>query len=205
MHIMAGLDSPSSGQVWLGDTDITELPDSVLTVLRRRRIGFVFQSFNLVPTLDVRGNVMLPFDLDGRRPSALERARIDGLVEDLGLADRLRHRPHQLSGGQQQRVAIARALAMDPEVLLFDEPTSALDPETVGEVLAVMTELAQAGMTMAVVTHEMAFAREVSSRTVFMDAGRIVEDGPSAQLLVAPKSARLSDFLRRVRRREGGA
>src|SRR6478736_3034207 len=110
MHIMAGLDSPTSGRAWLGDTEITELSDSALTVLRRRRIGFVFQSFNLVPTLDVRGNVMLPFELDGRRPSRDEQAWIDELIDTLGLGPRLTHRPHELSGGQQQRVAIARAL-----------------------------------------------------------------------------------------------
>ena len=109
MHIMAGLDSPTAGRAWLGDTDITELSDSALTVLRRRRVGFVFQAFNLVPTLDVRGNVLLPFELDGRRPSREEQAWIDELVDTLGLAARLRHRPHELSGGQQQRVAIARA------------------------------------------------------------------------------------------------
>ena len=114
MHIMAGLDAPTTGRVWIGDTEITGLSDLDLTVLRRRRVGFVFQSFNLVPTLDAIGNILLPFDLDGRVPSALERARIDGLVETLGLGARLRHRPHELSGGQQQRVAIARALATAP-------------------------------------------------------------------------------------------
>ncbi|HYI50908.1 MAG TPA: ATP-binding cassette domain-containing protein, partial [Microbacterium sp.] len=111
MHIMAGLDAATSGRVWIGDTDITALSELELTILRRRRVGFVFQAFNLVPTLDALGNILLPFDLDGRRPTALERARIDGLVETLGLGSRLRHRPHELSGGQQQRVAIARALA----------------------------------------------------------------------------------------------
>jgi len=117
----------------------------------------------------------------------------------------MRARPDELSGGQRQRVAIARALAMRPDALLFDEPTSALDPETVGEVLRVMAELAHGGMTMIVVTHEMAFAREVSSRTVFMDAGRVVEDGPSARVLTEPSSPRLREFLRRVLRRDSGA
>ncbi len=135
MHIMAGLDAPTSGRAWIGDTDITGLSDLELTILRRRRVGFVFQAFNLVPTLDAIGNILLPFDLDGRRPTALERARIDGLVETLGLADRLRHRPHQLSGGQQQRVAIARALATAPDLVFADEPTGNLDSRSGREVL----------------------------------------------------------------------
>jgi putative ABC transport system ATP-binding protein len=105
MHIMAGLDAPSGGRAWIGDTEITDLSDLDLTILRRRRVGFVFQAFNLVPTLDAEGNILLPFDLDGRRPTASERARVDDIVETLGLGPRLRHRPHQLSGGQQQRVA----------------------------------------------------------------------------------------------------
>ncbi|MGV2984434.1 ABC transporter ATP-binding protein, partial [Microbacterium sp. AGC85] len=107
MHIMAGLDAPTEGRAWIGDTEITGLGDLDLTILRRRRVGFIFQAFNLVPTLDAIGNILLPFELDGRRPSAIERARIDGLVETLGLGARLRHRPHELSGGQQQRGGIA--------------------------------------------------------------------------------------------------
>ena len=127
MHIMAGLDAPTSGRAWIGDTEITGLSDLELTVLRRRRVGFVFQAFNLVPTLDAMANILLPFDLDGRRPTALERARIDGLIQTLGLTARLRHRPHELSGGQQQRVAIARALATAPDLVFADEPTGNLD------------------------------------------------------------------------------
>jgi len=127
MHIMAGLDAPTAGRVWIGDTDITDLGDLDLTVLRRRRVGFVFQSFNLVPTLDALSNILLPFDLDGRAPSVLERSRIDGLIDALGLRSRLNHRPHELSGGQQQRVAIARALVTAPDLLFADEPTGNLD------------------------------------------------------------------------------
>ena len=138
MHIMAGLDSPTQGNVFIGDTDITKMNDRDLTILRRRRIGFIFQSFNLVPTLDVRANILLPFDLDGRKPSALERARIDGLIDSLGLGNRLTHRPHQLSGGQQQRVAIARALATAPDLVFADEPTGNLDSRTGREVLSLL-------------------------------------------------------------------
>ncbi|HEY8589361.1 MAG TPA: ABC transporter ATP-binding protein, partial [Naasia sp.] len=127
MHIMAGIDSASGGRVWLGDTDISALGDTALTVLRRRRVGFVFQAFNLVPTLDVEANILLPFELDGRKPSAEERAWIDHLIESLGLADRLRHRPAELSGGQQQRVALGRALATRPDLVFADEPTGNLD------------------------------------------------------------------------------
>ena len=138
-------------------------------------------------------------------PPADAEARAADLLARVGLADKARARPDELSGGQRQRVAIARALAMRPDAILFDEPTSALDPETVGEVLRVMAEVAHAGMTMAVVTHEMGFAREVSSRTVFMDQGRVVEDGPSARVLSEPTSARLREFLRRVLQRSPGA
>jgi putative ABC transport system ATP-binding protein len=130
MHIMAGLDSPSSGRVWLGDTEIGGLGDEQLTLLRRRRIGFVFQAFNLVPTLDVEGNLLLPFELDGRTPSAREREWIDELETVLGLDPRLTHRPHELSGGPQQRVAIARALVTRPQVVLADEPTGNVDSRT---------------------------------------------------------------------------
>ena len=140
MHIMAGLDAATSGRAWIGDTDITTLSDLELTILRRRRVGFVFQAFNLVPTLDALGNILLPFDLDGRRPSALERARIDGLVDTLGLGPRLRHRPHELSGGQQQRVAIARALATAPDLVFADEPTGNLDSRSGREVLGLLAD-----------------------------------------------------------------
>jgi putative ABC transport system ATP-binding protein len=178
MHIMAGLDSPTAGRVWLGDTDITELSDSALTVLRRRRIGFVFQSFNLVPTLDVLGNVLLPFELDGRRPSREERAWIDELVETLGLGARLRHRPHELSGGQQQRVAIARALATRPDLVFADEPTGNLDSRTGREVLGLLAAAsARYGQSIAMVTHD-PIAASHADRILFLADGRIVRDAP---------------------------
>ncbi|WP_400998236.1 ABC transporter ATP-binding protein [Agromyces sp. GXQ0307] len=176
MHIMAGLDSPSGGRVWLGDTDITELPDGALTVLRRRRVGFVFQAFNLVPTLDVEGNILLPFELDGRRPSREERAEIDALIDRLGLADRLGHRPHELSGGQQQRVAIARALATRPDLVFADEPTGNLDSRTGREVLAILADASRdRGQSIAMVTHD-PIAASHADRILFLADGRIVRD-----------------------------
>jgi putative ABC transport system ATP-binding protein len=178
MHIMAGLDSPSTGRAWLGDTDITELSDSALTLLRRRRIGFVFQSFNLVPTLDVQGNVLLPFELDGRRPSRDEQAWIDELIDTLGLGARLRHRPHELSGGQQQRVAIARALATRPDLVFADEPTGNLDSRTGREVLGLLaTASSRYGQSIAMVTHDPVAASH-ADRILFLADGRIVRDAP---------------------------
>ena len=178
MHIMAGLDAPTQGRAWIGDTEITGLSDLELTILRRRRVGFVFQAFNLVPTLDAIANITLPFDLDGRRPSALERARIDGLVETLGLADRLRHRPHQLSGGQQQRVAIARALATAPDLVFADEPTGNLDSRSGREVLGLLAAASRDhGQSIAMVTHD-PIAASHADRVIFLGDGRIVADKP---------------------------
>lgn len=176
MHIMAGLDSPTSGSAFLGDTDITSLKDAQLTLLRRRRVGFVFQSFNLVPTLDVLGNILLPFELDGRRPHVDERAWIDQLVSSLGLSDRLKHRPHELSGGQQQRVAIARALGTRPDLVFADEPTGNLDSRTGREVLALLAAASSDyGQSIAMVTHD-PIAASYANRIVFLADGRIVED-----------------------------
>src|SRR5690554_2327300 len=176
MHIMAGLDTPTSGRVWLGDTEITSLSDSELTMLRRRRVGFVFQAFNLVPTLDVAGNIELPFELDGRRPDAEERERITELVNALGLGERLTHRPHQLSGGQQQRVAIARALATQPDLVFADEPTGNLDSRTGREVLALLSAASSDyGQSIAMVTHD-PIAASHADRIVFLADGRVVEE-----------------------------
>ena len=178
MHVMAGLDAPTSGRAWIGDTDITGLSDLELTILRRRRVGFVFQSFNLVPTLDAIDNILLPFDLDGRRPSAIERARIDGVVEALGLAARLTHRPHELSGGQQQRVAIARALATAPDLVFADEPTGNLDSRSGREVLALLAATSRDhGQSIAMVTHD-PIAASHADRVLFLADGRIVADKP---------------------------
>jgi putative ABC transport system ATP-binding protein len=178
MHVMAGLDAPTSGRAWLGDTEITGLTDLELTILRRRRVGFVFQAFNLVPTLDALGNILLPFDLDGRRPSALERARIDRLVDTLGLTSRLGHRPHQLSGGQQQRVAIARALATAPDVVFADEPTGNLDSRSGREVLRLLADASREhGQSIAMVTHDPVAASH-ADRVIVLGDGRIAADKP---------------------------
>lgn len=178
MHIMAGLDAPTGGRAWIGDTEITGLSDLELTLLRRRRVGFVFQSFNLVPTLDALGNILLPFDLDGRRPTALESARIEGLVDALGLRERLRHRPHELSGGQQQRVAIARALATAPDLVFADEPTGNLDSRTSREVLALLSSASrERGQSIAMVTHDPVAASH-ADRVLFFADGRVVADKP---------------------------
>jgi len=176
MHVMAGLDSASAGRVFLGEAEITAMTDAELTVLRRRKVGFVFQAFNLLPTLDVRGNVLLPFELDGRRPDAGEQAWIDSLLAALGLQGRLAHRPHELSGGQQQRVAIARALATRPEVVFADEPTGNLDSRTGREVLRLLADAsATHGQSIAMVTHD-PIAASYADRVVFLADGRIVRD-----------------------------
>lgn len=180
MHIMAGLDSPSTGSVWLGDTDVTSLGDTQLTILRRRRVGFVFQSFNLVPALDVRGNILLPFELDGRHPNVDERAWIDQLVTSLGLGDRLTHRPHELSGGQQQRVAIARALGTRPDLVFADEPTGNLDSRTSREVLTLLSAASKEyGQSIAMVTHD-PVAASYADRIIFLADGRVVEERASS-------------------------
>lgn len=187
MHLMAGLDTVTSGQVWLGGTEITRLNDTQTTLLRRRRIGFVFQAFNLVPTLDVRSNILLPFDLDNRQPSRDDRAWIDGLIESLGLSSRLSHRPHELSGGQQQRVAIARALGTRPDVVFADEPTGNLDSRSGNEVLTMLAAASrQHGQSIAMVTHD-ALAASRADRVLFIADGRLVDqrDGASAEEISA--------------------
>ena len=178
LHLMGGLDTPSGGSVIIEGQDTQKMGDRNLTLLRRRRVGFVFQAFNLVPTLDAQANILLPFDLDGRRPSALERARIDGLIESLGLGPRLRHRPHELSGGQQQRVAIARALATGPDLVFADEPTGNLDSRSGREVLALLqTASREHGQSIAMVTHD-PIAASHADRVLFLGDGRLVADKP---------------------------
>ncbi len=164
----------------------------------RAEIGMVFQQFNLFPHKSVIENLMLAPMMVRRLGKEQARERGRALLAKVGLAEKENEYPRRLSGGQQQRVAIARALAMEPKIMLFDEPTSALDPELVGEVLAVMKQLALEGMTMVVVTHEMAFAREVSDRVIFMDGGLIVEEGPPAQVFDNPRHRRTQSFLERV-------
>jgi polar amino acid transport system ATP-binding protein len=190
------LEQPSAGRVWLLGTEVTD-PEVDLDEVRTH-VGMVFQQFNLFPHKTVLGNLTLAQVKVLGRSRAEAEAVARRNLEQVGLADRADAYPAQLSGGQQQRVAIARALSMDPKLMLFDEPTSALDPELVGDVLAVMRDLAKAGMTMMVVTHEMAFARDVGDRVVFMDDGVVVEDGPAAQVITDPQTERARVFLHRV-------
>ena len=190
------LEEPTSGQIFVGGVDVTD-PDVDIDAVRRR-IGMLFQQFNLFPHLTVTQNVTIAQRrVLGRSKEEAERVAAANL-ERVGLAPKAQAYPAQLSGGQQQRVAIARALAMGPELMLFDEPTSALDPELVGDVLGVMRLLAQDGMTMMVVTHEMSFAREVADRVAFMDDGVIVEEGPPMQVLSDPQHQRTQAFLSKV-------
>ncbi|MBF4462169.1 MULTISPECIES: ABC transporter ATP-binding protein [unclassified Rathayibacter] len=176
MHVLAGLDTVSSGRAFLGDLEISAMDDAQLTVLRRRRVGFVFQAFNLVPTLDVRGNIRLPFELDGRKISAEEAKWIDGLIDSLGLRERLTHRPYELSGGQQQRVAIARALASRPELIFADEPTGNLDSRTGREVLTLLrASTREYGQSIAMVTHD-PIAAAYADRILFLRDGALVDD-----------------------------
>ena len=190
------LELPTEGTILFDGENIT---DPRVNINRhRQKMGMVFQHFNLFPNMTILKNMTLgPVKLLKKSPAEAE-ARARELLRRVGLEDRAGAYPSQLSGGQKQRIAIVRALCMEPEVMLFDEPTSALDPEMVGEVLDVMKELAREGTTMAVVTHEMGFAREVGSRVVFMAAGRIVEEGTPADLFDHPKSDRLQAFLAKV-------
>jgi ABC-type polar amino acid transport system ATPase subunit len=190
------LEPLDSGRIFLEGEEITRRGTNVSAV--RQRIGIVFQQFNLFPHLKVIDNLTLAARRIRKQPREQAEERARALLERVGLAEKADQHPHQLSGGQQQRVAIARALMMDPHVMLFDEVTSALDPELVGEVLVVMRDLALGGMTMLVVTHEMQFAREVGDRVVFMDGGRIVEQGTPTDILDSPKEERTRRFLRRT-------
>lgn len=196
VRLINALERPTSGTVTVLGTDITSLSETKLRPIRQK-IGMIFQQFNLFSTKTVAQNIAYPLQLDHWRKDYQDR-RVNELLEFVGLSEHANKYPSQLSGGQKQRVAIVRALMMEPEVMLFDEPTSALDPEMVGEVLEVMKELAQEGMTMVVVTHEMGFAREVADRVVFMSDGAILEEGAPAALFDHPKSERLQSFLAKV-------
>ena len=196
------LETPTSGSVTVEGTGITKKKKAqgkrIDLDAHRRKMGMVFQHFNLFPHKTVLENLTISPILVKKTDKAAAKAKAMELLGRVGLADRADAYPSQLSGGQKQRVAIVRALAMEPDVMLFDEPTSALDPEMVGEVLDVMKQLARDGMTMVVVTHEMGFAREVGNRVVFMDEGRIVEQGTPEEIFRHPQSARLQDFLSKV-------
>lgn len=190
------LEVPTAGQIFFDGKDITAKDVDINKI--RENMGMVFQNFNLFKNKTVLENIILAPMLVKKvgREEAVEKAK--NLLDRVGLLDKMDAYPAQLSGGQSQRIAIVRALAMDPEVLLFDEPTSALDPEMVGEVLSVMKDLADEGMTMVVVTHEMGFAREVGDRIIFMDEGTVVEEGRAEEIFQNPKNDRLKDFLSKV-------
>ena len=196
MRTLNLLEIPTGGNIYFEGTDITD--PKVNINLHRRKMGMVFQQFNLFPHMNILKNMSIaPIKLLGMSKQDAESNALK-LLDKVGLKDRADAYPSQLSGGQKQRVAIVRALAMNPDVMLFDEPTSALDPEMVGEVLNVMKDLAQSGMTMVIVTHEMGFAREVADRVLFIDEGVICEEGSPEELFSNPKSARLKDFLSKV-------
>ena len=194
MNVLGCLDIPTRGTYRLDGVDVRELSDKELSRIRNKQIGFIFQQYNLIQNLTVLENVELPLIYQGIDPIDRRELAIQALTR-VGLADRAQHKPTQMSGGQQQRVAIARALAMRPDVILFDEPTSALDPELVGEVLNTIRQLAQEKRTMVIVTHEMSFARDVADRAIFMDQGRIVEQGEAKALFANPQQPRTRQFL----------
>ncbi len=190
------LEEATAGKIVVDGTDITDKKVNINKV--RENIGMVFQHFNLFNNMNIMDNMILaPTQLDKcTKAEATDKAK--AMLDRVGLIDKAESFPSQLSGGQKQRVAIARALCMEPDIMLFDEPTSALDPEMVGEVLKVMKDLTEGGMTMVIVTHEMGFAREVADRVIFMDGGYIVEEGTPEELLLNPKEARTKDFLDKV-------
>ncbi len=190
------LEQPTGGQIFFEGQELTGKKTDLN--LHRQKMGMVFQQFNLFPHMTVLDNMTCAPVMLKKMPKADAEKKAMELLERVGLADRAASYPNQLSGGQKQRVAIVRALCMEPDVMLFDEPTSALDPEMVGEVLDVMKELAKAGMTMVVVTHEMGFAREVSNRVLFLDDGYIAEEGTPLEIFGSPKCERLKSFLNKV-------
>ena len=197
LNILGLLDNPTGGSYELLGTEVGSLKEKERTKFRKGNIGFVFQSFNLIDELNVYENIELP--LRYLNISASERKqKVTDIMKRMAISHRAQHFPQQLSGGQQQRVAIARALAMEPKTLLFDEPTSALDPEMVKEVLDVIRSLVSTGITMAIVTHEMGFAREASDRVCFVDEGVIAEDAAPSEFFSSPKSARARQFLEKV-------
>jgi polar amino acid transport system ATP-binding protein len=190
------MEQPTEGQIWFDGKEVTD-PKADINAIRQQ-MGMVFQHFNLFPNMTILKNITLAPIRTGRMTPAQAEQTAKHLLQRVGLLDKADAYPNQLSGGQKQRIAIVRAMAMNPKVLLFDEPTSALDPEMVGEVLAVMKELADEGMTMVVVTHEIGFAKEVASRVMFMNAGQIVEQGPPEAIFSNPQHPRLQEFLSKV-------
>ena len=194
LQILGTLSTPDTGSLIIDEQDVLGMNASKLSAFRNRRIGFVFQSHRLLPEFTALENVMIPSLIAGlsNKESA---SRAKALLSEVGLSDRMDHKPSELSGGEAQRVAIARALAMQPKAMLFDEPTSALDPEMIKEVLDVMLELAKDGMTMLLVTHEMGFAKAAADKIVFMSDGEIIETGSPEEMFSSPKTERAKDFL----------
>ncbi|MBG9772484.1 amino acid ABC transporter ATP-binding protein [Brevibacillus laterosporus] len=202
LRCMNLLEIPTRGSMQIGDQRLDFIPTTKMKEKEllpvRKQSGMVFQSYNLFPHMTALENVMEGQVIVKKRSKEEAKARAEEMLTKVGLSDRMNMYPHQLSGGQQQRVGIARAMALDPEVLLFDEPTSALDPELVGEVLKVMKQLAEEGMTMVIVTHEMNFARDVADRIIFMDGGVILEQGTPEEIFEHSKNERTHQFLRRI-------
>ena len=194
LNILAALDKPTSGQVLLHGKDITHISEKEIANFRREHLGFVFQDFNLLDNFNNRDNIFLPLVLSKKKYPEMKK-RLEPIAKQLGIEGILDKFPYEISGGQKQRVAIVRSLAMNPDVILFDEPTSALDPEMVGEVLDLMKSLADEGMTMVIVTHEMGFAREVATRVLFIDEGKIQEENSPKEFFANPKNKRLREFL----------
>ncbi|PFA24245.1 MULTISPECIES: amino acid ABC transporter ATP-binding protein [Bacillus cereus group] len=196
LRCMNVLETPTGGNIWIGNDEVTNPKTNIMNV--RENVGMVFQHFHLFPHMTVLENITYaPVNVKGVAKQEAEK-KAKALLEKVGLLDKKDAYPNRLSGGQKQRVAIARALAMEPEVMLFDEPTSALDPEMVKEVLEVMKSLVTTGMTMAIVTHEMGFAREVADRVLFLDGGKLVEDTSPEQFFTEPKSKRAQEFLQKI-------
>ncbi|EJQ98570.1 MULTISPECIES: amino acid ABC transporter ATP-binding protein [Bacillus] len=196
LRCMNVLEAPTAGHIWIGTEEVTNPKTNIMHV--RENVGMVFQHFHLFPHMTVLENITYaPINVKGVTKQEAEK-KAEKLLEKVGLLDKKDAYPNRLSGGQKQRVAIARALAMEPEVMLFDEPTSALDPEMVKEVLEVMKSLVTTGMTMAIVTHEMGFAKEVADRVLFLDGGKLVEDSNPEEFFTAPKSDRAKEFLQKI-------
>lgn len=200
MNIIGCMDVMDGGTYSLDGVEIEMAKEKELTNIRNQKIGFIFQKYHLIPTYNVLQNIVMPLLMRGMNLKEAKDASMDTIAM-LGLAERIDHKPNELSGGQQQRVSIARALALKPKVLLFDEPTSALDPELTGEILEIIRGLAKSKMTMIVVTHEMAFARDTSDKILFLDAGHVVEYGDPKELINNPKNVRMQEFLKRFNNR----
>ena len=197
LNMLAGLEKPTKGEIVIAGEHMETKNENELVKFRREHIGFIFQSFNLLPAMNAIENVAMPLTFQGMsKEKRIKKA--EEVLELVGLSKHKNHKPTQMSGGQQQRVGIARAIATNPEIIFFDEPTSALDPELIGEVLAVMRQLATEGMTMLVVTHEISFAKQVSNKVLFMDGGKVLESGDSKDFFDNPRTKRAEEFIKNL-------